>query len=163
MTSRDVRDIMEVSAPVAGPSTLSSSGPPPLNGIIPRKTKRPDGISRELYALIGDNSPSLALAHVVKPKFKEKIKRTGPNVKWQCTSFSIPARGVGKEVGKAKEAREKLVLKHWVRDLPANHVEGAPENKFLKFNTNSQPYSYTSEEYESLLKGMSYVHICMTY
>lgn len=144
---------MEVSAPpVAGPSSLFS-GPPPPGGIIKRQQKRPEGISRELFALIGDNSPSLSLSHIVKPKFKEKLKRSGPNVKWQLTGFTIPSRGSGKEVEKEKAAKQKLVLKHWVRDLPANHVDGAPDNKFLKFNTSSAPYSYTNEEYNALLKG----------
>lgn len=115
------------------------------------KLKRPEGITRELYALIGDNAPSLALAQqqsTVKPKFKERIKRvqvnTTPVSKWLWTAFTNPAR----------EGAEgaKLVLNHWVKNLPAAHQAGDPDSKFVQYNTSSQPYRYTEEEYEQLLK-----------
>jgi DNA methyltransferase 1-associated protein 1 len=156
MTSRDVRDIMGVSSSAPPSSALQ---PPRRNGPPDPRQKRPDGITRELYALIGDNAPSLALAHAVKPKFKERIKRTAPSVKWQWTAFTNPSRGAGvpgDEGDKAREAKKKLKLNHWVRDLPANHVGGAPDMKFAKFNTNSGPYSYTTEEYNLFLRGEFY-------
>ncbi|KAI5480075.1 DNA methyltransferase 1-associated protein 1 [Pseudohyphozyma bogoriensis] len=159
MSGRDIRDIMEIQAPVAAPgltvqpSRRGGGGPPD-----PRQ-KRPDGITRELYALIGDNAPSLALAQVVKPKFKERIKRAGPSVKWQWTGFTNPSREVerasdsqGDDGVKHREARKKLVLRHWVRDLPADHVDPSPDTKFTKFNTSSNLYTYSDDEYDTLLK-----------
>lgn len=160
MTSRDVRDIMQVPLPApAGPSNslqpLRRAGPDPQ-----ARQKRPDGITRELYALIGDNAPNLALAsRVVKPKFKERVKRTGPGVKWQWTGFSNPSRSSGLKKGteeereKERAAKGKLVLRHWVRDLPKGHIDGAPDEKFVKFNTSSLPFSYTPEEYTECLQG----------
>lgn len=153
MSSRDVRDIMELGQAPASTSQPARrlAGPPD-----PRQ-KRPDGITRELYALIGDNAPSLALAQTVKPKFKERLKRAGPSVKWQWTPFTNPSRAVerpGDEGDKEKEARQKLRLKHWVRDLPQEQSEGAPDYKFAKFNTSSTLYSYTTEEYHNFLRGL---------
>lgn len=150
---------MQISAP-AGGSALGTPAPPRRDrrsGPPGQREKRPGGISRELYALIGNNAPSLALAQANKPKFKERIKRQGPQVKWHWTPFTNPSRGAGKEdTGDAAEnARKKLRLSHWVRDLPKDHVDGAPDPKFAKFNTSSQPYSYTDEEYEQWLRGAS--------
>lgn len=154
MTSRDVRDIMSISEPAASPGLGGLQAPPPRRAGQQRE-KRPDGITRELYALMGDNAPSLALAQSTKPKFKERIKRTGPAIHWQLSAFTNPSRGAGKPESedKAAEARKKLKLSHWVRDLPANHVDGSPDTKFAKFNTSSQPYSYTEEEYTKWLSG----------
>ncbi|GAA5850157.1 hypothetical protein JCM8547_001025 [Rhodosporidiobolus lusitaniae] len=157
-SARDVRDIMQLGpGPSAGPSmslqpTKRSSGPPGP------PQKRPDGITRELYALIGNNAPTLALAQPVKPKFKERIRRDKPAARWQWVGFTNPSRGAGmpQEVGRGVEgehARRKLVLKHWVKDLPTNFVDGAPDHKFAKFNTSSQPFEYTDEEYELWLKA----------
>ncbi|KAK4055236.1 swr complex subunit [Microbotryomycetes sp. JL201] len=165
MTSQDVRDIMSISQPSPAhglklgqpPQRRStagrSSGPPQFDD-----KKRPTGIARELYALIGDNAPSLALAPPSKPKFKDRIKRSGAQIHWRLSSFTNPSRGAGEPETDEKlaEARKKLQLRHWVRDLPTNHVEGALDTKFQKFNTSSQPYSYTSDEYEQYLKDPSW-------
>lgn len=159
MTSKDVRDIMQVSAPAAGSGlgTPAASRRGRVGGPPGKREKRPEGITRELYALIGNNAPSLALAQANKPKFKERIKRVGPQVKWHWTAFTNPSRGAGKDdTGDAAEdAKRKLRLCHWVRDLPKDHVEGAVETKFAKFNTTSQAYTYTDEEYDKWLRGMS--------
>lgn len=160
MSGRDVRDILEIQQQQP-PTSSSSLQPPRRSGGPPDpRVKRPDGITRELYALIGDNAPSLALAHTVKPKFKERIKRTGPSVKWQWTAFSNPSRGIakageegGEKEDKEREASRTLRLHHWVKDLPADHVVGAPDHKFAKFNTSSEPYSYTAAEYEAVPPG----------
>ncbi|GAA6032693.1 hypothetical protein JCM8097_000745 [Rhodosporidiobolus ruineniae] len=158
-TSRDVRDIMQLGpAPsAAGPSM--SMQPPPAKRSGPPGPPQPRmaGIARELYALIGDNAPTLALAQPVKPKFKERIRRDKPTAQWRFVGFSNPSRGAGMP-DKADEddenrARKKLVLKHWVKDLPPNFVEGAPDHKFAKFNTSSQPFEYTDDEYAMWLKA----------
>ncbi|WVQ95451.1 hypothetical protein IAU59_002548 [Kwoniella sp. CBS 9459] len=73
MTSQDVRSILNL--PQAGPST---SAPKKSLSAAARK---PDGISRELYALIGDNAPSLAEAQASlaavkyreRPSLKKKV------------------------------------------------------------------------------------------
>jgi len=157
MTSKDVRDILQLgSAPSSAP--IKRSGPP-----VPSTTKRPDGITRELYALIGDNAPSLAMqqqASIVQPKFAQRLKKDHgqankdkvkekhkTKVEWKLVGFKNPSR----KQAKAKE----LVLKHWVKDVPKDYVDGKEDTKFEKFDTNSMVYTYTDKEYEDWLKGES--------
>lgn len=162
MTSKDVRDILQLgSAPSSAP--IKRSGPP-----VPSTTKRPDGITRELYALIGDNAPSLAIQQatsIVQPKFAQRLKkdqggRAGKNkdkvkekvnkVEWKQIGFTNPSR----RQGKAKE----LVLRHWVKDVPKDYVDGKEDTKFEKFNTNSMVYTYTDKEYVDWLQGKPSFH-----
>ena len=81
MTSNDVRSILGLpqggSSSVAGPSKKVN-----IN-------KRPDGISRELYALIGNNAPSLAEAQasVAAVKYKSRPSINRKKVKW-CVDAS---------------------------------------------------------------------------
>ncbi|GAA5835295.1 hypothetical protein JCM3766R1_004744 [Sporobolomyces carnicolor] len=161
MTSKDVRDIMQLGpAPTGGLSTggKRSGGPP-----VPQLSRqpRPDGITRELYALIGDNNPSLAMLGqpaLAKPKFKERnsssaAKRAGPHgagddrgSKWRLIGFTNPCRD-------RSDAAKRLVLKHWVKDVPKGYEHGTPDTKFQKFNTTSQPFSYTDREYQEWLQS----------
>ncbi len=157
-SSKDVRDIMNLGA-APSPQPPSMSAPPPTRQ-QPKKVKRPEGITRELFALMGGNAPALALAQPVKPKFKERFKpRAGPSVKWQWTRFTVPSRAAqeGTEAfgTKEDEARRGLRLGHWCRDLAGDHVEGGPDPKFEKFNTTSGAMSYSNDEYDKMLKGQS--------
>ncbi|GAA5866151.1 hypothetical protein JCM3774_004099 [Rhodotorula dairenensis] len=157
MTSRDVRDIMQLGpAPSASSSSLLQPAPSSRRGGGPPgpPAKRLDGITRELYALIGDNQPALALAQPVKPKFKERAKAVRRSAHWSRVAFTNPARAVVEagDTDAEAQARRKLVLRHWVKDLTSTLVDGAPDHKFAKFNTSSQPYSYTDAEYEAWLK-----------
>lgn len=101
MTSRDVRDILQL--PAAGPSDPSAAAK--KKSRPKSKAPRGDGITRELYALIGDNAPPLALAALKKPKFKELLKQTAQQkaAKWRKQPFVNEARADG------------LQLKHWLR------------------------------------------------
>lgn len=76
MSSHDVRSILNL--PVAGPSTGSSSKR--SHG----RVHKPDGISRELFALIGDNAPSLAEAQasMAAVKYRDRPKLKTKKVKW---------------------------------------------------------------------------------
>jgi len=78
MTSQDVRSILNL--PLAGPSGSGSSAPR-RSAAAPRK---PDGISRELYALIGDNAPSLAEAQasIAAVKYRDRPKLKAKKVRW---------------------------------------------------------------------------------
>ncbi|KAI9673267.1 MAG: swr complex subunit [Trizodia sp. TS-e1964] len=97
MTSADVRDMLDL------PSN-SHDHPRPA-----KKTKtvekRPDGMPRELFALLGERLPPIAINE--QPKYKERPKWTHKAQKWELTPFRNPARTDG------------LVLKHWrkKRDL----------------------------------------------
>lgn len=52
--------------------------------------KKPDGISRELFSLIGPSAPSLA-AHLAKPRLKQKPSfGAGGTVKWYAVPLPPP-------------------------------------------------------------------------
>jgi DNA methyltransferase 1-associated protein 1 len=73
MSSNDVRSILNIQAG-------SSSGHVPKRSSA---VKRPEGISRELYALIGANSPSLLDSQPPSvPKYREKPKLKLKAAKW---------------------------------------------------------------------------------
>lgn len=80
MTSQDVRSILNL--PQAGPS----SAPAPKK--LAKVARKPDGISRELYALIGDNAPSLAevQASTAAVRYRDRPKLKGKKVKWSVGS-----------------------------------------------------------------------------
>jgi DNA methyltransferase 1-associated protein 1 len=85
-SANDVRDILSL------PSRRAEKQPEGSQGAANTVTKtakaskpKAEGISRELFALLGDNAPSLAIAQSIrageqaskfKPKFKRKEART---------------------------------------------------------------------------------------
>jgi DNA methyltransferase 1-associated protein 1 len=92
-TQSDVRSILGL------PSAPPPSAPKPAPRL--KKAKRPDGITRELYALIGDNAPTLALA---RPVMKERWKKTPRVAGWSRKEFKNEAR------------KDDLRLRHWVKN-----------------------------------------------
>ncbi|XP_062115249.1 SWR1-complex protein 4 isoform X2 [Humulus lupulus] len=96
--------------------------------------RKPDGISREVYALTGGVPPlmpSIDLSQLRKrPPADEKIT-------WQWLPFTSSARN------------DNLQLYHWVRV-----VNGAPptgDYSFAKYNKSADIVQYTDEEYEKHL------------
>lgn len=99
-------------------------------------TKKPEGISRELYSLIGP-TPSTLAAQLSKPRLKQKPNLGGGGkVKWELRPFKNGARGDG------------LQLKHWVK---ANSDPEA-EYAFAKYNVQNNWYIYSQDEYERHLE-----------
>ncbi|KAK6512246.1 swr complex subunit [Arthrobotrys musiformis] len=142
----DVRDVLGID-----PTTLDQQPrQPPLKK---QRTveKRPDGITRELYALLGENAPPVA---VVEHRFKDKPKFLGSVAPWREQTFKNPAR------------RDGMELKHWVRqnslqDSAADDVAGAMEiqqtavpldYQFAKFNIKINLLEYSDAEYDAVLK-----------
>ncbi|KAG6879195.1 hypothetical protein C0992_004434, partial [Termitomyces sp. T32_za158] len=68
-SAADVRSILSLPEP-------STSGPSQSKKQTQPLTKKPEGISRELYALIGPSVPSLI---PVKPRLKQKPNLGGGN------------------------------------------------------------------------------------
>ena len=62
-SSADIRDILSL------PAAVNSTSAP--RKLVSNAPKKPEGISREVYALIGDNSPSLVQQYAA-PKLKQK-------------------------------------------------------------------------------------------
>ncbi|KAE9593764.1 hypothetical protein Lal_00036312 [Lupinus albus] len=97
--------------------------------------RKPDGISREVYALTGglpSLMPSIDASHLKKkPPSDEKIT-------WQWLPFTSSAR------------KDNLQLYHWVRII--NGVPPTGDYSFAKYNKSVEIIKYTEEEYEKYLK-----------
>lgn len=147
-TGSDVRDILSLQAQAEGPSSSTQRAQPPPN---PSKKKKPkmDGISRELYALLGDNTPSLTFTQgagvdgqFVGGKFMPKFKKRPQRVqKWIQAPFRNPAR------------QDALLLHHWVPESEAQDASAdSASYRFADLNTNSGVYSYSNDEYHQHLR-----------
>lgn len=150
-TGSDVRDILSLPAASSGrgsgvlasqpqpqhsEASSSSRGPqyvPPhgAHGGARPKPKKPrvDGISRELYALLGDSTPSLTFAHGIpgsggdglgggggagdaSGKFMPKYRKRPQRVqRWVQGAFRNPARS------------DQLALRHWIPAAEQRQVE----------------------------------------
>ena len=76
-SAADVRSILSIPA-----TSSSSAGPSQIKKPPAGSTRKPEGISRELYSLIGPSAPALA-AQLAKPRLKQKPNLGGGGkVKW---------------------------------------------------------------------------------
>ncbi|CAG8533981.1 7735_t:CDS:10 [Ambispora gerdemannii] len=123
--SNDVRDIL-------GLSGLSAEGSVKKPMRI-EKEKKPDGISRELFQLIGGPPP----VAFIKPAFKAKPNLRKKAVAWNYRAFKNPARG------------DDLELRHWVK---ASEDENQAY-RFNEFNKVINILDYTEQEYNNLLNS----------
>lgn len=113
------------------PRSLAGDGERPVVKEKKEKMKRPEGMSREAFALLGDNHPIMPsqLLSGLKRKKDEKNKAR-PSTKGQPTyymkAFTNQARSDG------------LVLRHWVKGYKdaSGRVRDADEGeyKFAKYN-----------------------------
>ncbi|XXG79024.1 hypothetical protein AAC387_Pa09g0184 [Persea americana] len=97
--------------------------------------RKPDGISREVYALTGGLAPlmpALDVSHLKKRQQSDKEKIT-----WQWLTFSNSAR------------TDNLQLSHWVRVV--NGVPPTGDYSFAKYNKSVDILKYSDEEYEKHL------------
>lgn len=169
-SSSDVRAILSL-PPAASSST--SLQPPPRKLVHP--TKKPDGISRELYALMGDNAPSLISAQSIagggdkgKVRYKEAKGMRGKKVKWYVglIPMSCVADRIREWTPFTPVARQSdgLQLGHWTRvtDDNPNDSGGCPPvgmkpltikvEHFGRFNLNAPSLlSYSQIEYDAHL------------
>ncbi|GAQ07899.1 SWR1-complex protein 4 [Aspergillus lentulus] len=152
MAAADVRDMLD----------LPAEGQPRPHKKQKVVEKRPEGITRELYALLGERAPPIAInenRYKGRPKWMSKL-RVRP---WQMTPFTNNARSDG------------LVLRHWQRQpesAKATALEGASEMEvdeakvegdaakpeqeyaFAKYNVKPRvPRRYTDDEYNRHLKS----------
>ncbi|EPY51685.1 Swr1 complex subunit Swc4 [Schizosaccharomyces cryophilus OY26] len=124
MSSADIRDVFELPPPGAGTKQKPKS----------HGERRPEGVSRELFSLLGENSAPLA---IYQKKFKEKPKSNQKAKNWVWHPFKNPTR------------EDDLTLYHWVLKSEA---ESEAPYKFEKFNTTLFIQDYTEEEYRELLE-----------
>lgn len=205
MSSNDVRDILSLPsrAPAEHAQLRAQQGraPPMLPGDV-RPKQRPEGMSRELYALLGPNAPSLVMSHGLgapntldsasgssfQPKFQRK-PAAGVVRRWAWTPFRNPARQDTPSVGNEPSAnlvseegvgaaRHGLILHHWkpvTHEADGVESEGdedvALDDAWAPFNTSSQVFHYTTEEYTQHLQDSDWtreetdylIEMCETY
>ncbi|GLB33978.1 putative SANT/Myb-like domain of DAMP1 [Lyophyllum shimeji] len=128
-SAADVRSILSLPEPSAtpGPSQLKKQAAP--------SARKPEGISRELYSLIGPSAPSLAA--LTKPRLKQKPNLGGgAKIKWECRTFKNNAR------------QDSLQLRHWVKAT----TEEETEYPFAKYNVQSNVFTYSQDEYTRFLE-----------
>ncbi|KAL1189285.1 SWR1-complex protein 4 [Cardamine amara subsp. amara] len=96
--------------------------------------RKPDGISREVYALTGGVAPlmpSIDVTHLKRrPPPQEKVT-------WQWLAFTNSAR------------KDDFQLYHWARVV--NDVPPTGDYSFAKYNKSVDILKYTDDEYENLL------------
>ncbi|CAL5873809.1 uncharacterized protein PFLUO_LOCUS8092 [Penicillium psychrofluorescens] len=158
MAAADVREMLD----------LPAEGQPRPHKKQKVVEKRPEGITRELYALLGERAPPIAInenKYKGRPKWMNKL-RVRP---WRMTPFTNSARSDG------------LVLHHWQRkhestkppapgesqmevdetkeegkedDQEAAHLKSQEQDyAFAKYNVQARlPRPYTDDEYNRHLK-----------
>lgn len=82
-SAADVRSILSIPEPSSIPGSSQPKKPTAIS------LRKPEGISRELYSLIGPSAPSLA-AQLAKPRLKQKPNLGGGGkVKWCDITLSL--------------------------------------------------------------------------
>ncbi|XP_021812657.1 SWR1-complex protein 4 isoform X5 [Prunus avium] len=124
----DAKDILGLPK-TAHPLSQEKKSRPPKES-----QRKPDGISREVYALIGGVPP---LMPAVETSQLKKRPPTDEKITWQWLPFTSSAR------------KDNLQLYHWVRVV--NGVPPTGDYSFAKYNKSVDVVKYTDEEYEKYL------------
>ncbi|XP_012700354.1 SWR1-complex protein 4 [Setaria italica] len=127
----DAKDILGLPKTPFSSSLEKKSRPPK------EPQRKPDGVSREVYALTGGVGmaplmPTIEASHLKRRPAAEKEK-----VAWQWLPFTSSARS------------DNLQLYHWVRVV--NGVPPTGDYQFAKYNKKVDVLKYTDEEYEKYL------------
>lgn len=97
--------------------------------------RKPDGISREVYALTGGLAPLMPSIDVNLLKKRPPVDNE--KITWQWLAFTNSAR------------KDNLQLYHWVRVVNGTPPTG--DYSFAKYNKSVDLIKYTDEEYEKYL------------
>lgn len=140
----DVKDILGMSRGLAGGADGKKEKK--------EKVKRPEGMSREAFALLQATNPIIP-SHIVAGLKKKKDVKPKPKlsskgvVTWQWRAFSNPAR------------TDNLQLYHWTKGYKdaLGRVKEFEEREqaFAKYNKKVQVYRYDEEEWENIVKPES--------
>ncbi|KDQ64226.1 hypothetical protein JAAARDRAFT_187584 [Jaapia argillacea MUCL 33604] len=150
-SASDVRSILSL------PTSVSST-PTPSQPKKSGSTRKPEGISRELYSLIGDSVPTLAVA---KPRLKQKPNLSGGGkVKWFVwPSMSKCFETLTGKVSAFDDDREWRAFKNGARQdgLQLNHwikasTDPNADYSFAKYNIQTNVPTYSQDEYTRLLE-----------
>ncbi|KZT05541.1 uncharacterized protein LAESUDRAFT_726808 [Laetiporus sulphureus 93-53] len=128
-SAADVRSILSLPS-TPGPSQMRKTTS------NTERARKPDGISRELYSLIGPSAPTLA-AQFAKPRLRQKPNLGGGGrVKWEWKSFKNGARS------------DSLKLSHWTKA----ETDPDADYPFAKYNIQPMAYVYSQDEYTRFLE-----------
>ncbi|CCG83876.1 protein of unknown function [Taphrina deformans PYCC 5710] len=125
MSAADIRDVLGMGD--LGPATKK---------LKLSTDKRAEGMSRELYNLIGNSSPPVV---TLQSKFKEKPKFRQRAAKWSLVTFKNGGRS------------DDLQLSHWTRGISSSDAAEQPY-RFEAFNKHADVITYTKEEYSTYLE-----------
>ncbi|GFR42025.1 hypothetical protein Agub_g2841, partial [Astrephomene gubernaculifera] len=143
----DVKDILGMSR--SGPAQAEEKAPAPKEK--KEKIKRPEGMSREAFALLGASHPILSSQFASNLKKNDMLKKPKPSTKGIITYQYRPFKNSARTDG--------LELFHWLKcSKGANGVIREPEDTeypYAKYNKKVQLYKYNDEEYDSLIKPES--------
>ncbi|KAJ7638929.1 hypothetical protein FB45DRAFT_739854 [Roridomyces roridus] len=115
---------------------LVPPAPPPQKKAAPPAVRKPEGISRELFSLIGPSSTTL-VAQLAKPRLKQKPNLgQGSKIKWEWRAFKNGAR------------TDSLQLHHWTKAS----ADPNEEYQFAKYNVQPVAYTYSQDEYTRFLE-----------
>ncbi|EAU84382.2 SWR1-complex protein 4 [Coprinopsis cinerea okayama7 len=140
VSAADVRSALQLPEPGPSNPQRKSSTPAATTNGATSTARRPEGISRELYSLIGPSQPFLA-AQLNKPKLKQKPKFSSADAstsatKWELRPFKNAAR------------KDGLELRHWVKASE----DPEAEYPFAKYNIENPHYVFSQEEYSRYLE-----------
>ncbi|RMI99698.1 SWR1-complex protein 4 [Yarrowia lipolytica] len=133
-SSSDVRDVLDL--PDLEPNDKLTQQPKRQKLAAPVGGKRMDGMQRELFALMGENTPSVSVTKDSHTSlFKDKPQWQAKLTPWMWTPFQNQAREDG------------LILSHWVRGGELTQGDQYP---FAALNTQISFPELTQEDYDGL-------------
>ncbi|SCV00392.1 LANO_0F06634g1_1 [Lachancea nothofagi CBS 11611] len=132
MASSDIFDVLNIQNPRAG--SPGSSGATPGPSRAPKL--QVSGMQRELYNLLGDNTPPVAVQK--GSKFKDKLRAMAKPSPWTFAEF---------------EPTPSVKLRHWVKGSKELVDQQPQVNAFEKYNTKLTIPEFTEEDYNSFMAG----------
>nr|KAJ0193247.1 hypothetical protein LSAT_V11C800454470 [Lactuca sativa] len=102
--------------------------------------RKPDGISREVYALTGGVAP--LMPSIDANQLKKRHQPENEKITWEWLAFTNSAR------------KDNLQLYHWVRVVNGTPPTG--DYSFAKYNKSVDVIKYTDEEYEKHLTDLTW-------
>lgn len=130
MSSSDIFDVLNIQQ--KSKSHGNSTSPPPLPGSTASKAPKPQvtGMQRELYNLLGENEPPIAIQPA--SKFKDKLTALSRPSPWTFAEF---------------KANDSLTLHHWVKGSKELVGEETKESPYGKFNIHLRIPIFDKETY----------------
>ncbi|KXZ46822.1 hypothetical protein GPECTOR_40g556 [Gonium pectorale] len=146
----DVKDILGMGR--SGPAAADDKGTEKPAKPVKEKLKRPEGMSREAFALLrGTGHPIVASQFVSSIKKNDVLKKPKPSTKGIVTYQYKPFKNQARTDG--------LELSHWVKcHKGANGIIREPDDSeypYAKYNKKVQLFKYNDEEYKNLIQPES--------